>query len=80
MIFFFFLPHILIAYHLFEKKKQSEDDESLLSDWCFPTTISVLTVDRILLLLSAAMLERTIVIVCENRGVLSSIMYVQPKK
>lgn len=53
---------------------KEENEDKLLADWCLPVMFRLFKPEKILLLFSAAMLEKHIVIVCNNAGVVSSIV------
>jgi hypothetical protein len=46
----------------------------MVADWCLPTTFKALSLRNILLIFSAILLEKQILIVCSNLGLLSSIV------
>jgi len=49
------------------------DDETSLGDWCIACTFRMLSLDIIITLFAALLLEQRIVLVCNNLGVLSAI-------
>jgi len=57
-----------------EFKYPKGDEDKLIAGWCIPTCFRILKLETILLLLSACMLEKHVVIVCSNIGVLSNII------
>ena len=48
----------------------------MIAEWVAPVAFRALKLETMILILSAVMLEKHVVIVCKNRGVLSSIVYV----
>jgi DENN (AEX-3) domain len=60
------------AAHDFSCQLPNHEEERLLTDWCIPTLLSIVPLERVLLLLTALLLETQVVFVSSNKGVLTA--------
>jgi hypothetical protein len=60
----------------FAYNRISGDDSKLLSEWGLVTMFKILSLENLLLLYNALLVEKPVVIVCKNLHTLSSVVYV----
>jgi hypothetical protein len=58
--------------------KQAGSDADLIAEWAVPCLFRVLQLQDIITFYTALLLERTVVVVCEQPGTLSAVVYVHP--